>query len=1462
MTTIIPSPSSCHVLQLPPTEKDDRLNLNVRTGSASVLLSSLVFAYGGLTIGLDLGTNVSPQEITSNFIKMLEANKSKKIKNYLSGEMFYLDLISKVWTRVNIPEGSPKPKPRLFHELCRGVNCVYLFGGITLPDDLDDRVDEKSCQLVPCNDLWEFNLKDQTWKLLHDGSPLDDPKNAPSPRYCHKMTLIQNLQFAKKKDHYGLLIAGGRNAHGKPLYDNFIFDLVDKTYIETVNPIKLVASSGNPTKDSESGLTNFSSANHSKELNVNYLDSAIVNFSEEVEYHHHHHHHDRKDSSTHGPVVQNISTLEEESIVVYSPTKEGNNGEIINPMLSFRVGKKLGTGKTMPLHKRKGHANKLKDNTNSQLVLRTIPYNLRYPTGGLFGQNIVIIGFLPGDFDISIFIYNRPTGKWSRLNIFCHHDYGSHRFWGGFAWTSHHKVVLLGNYVTSRTTSSVRFFSSMITVSLPVTNILASFEMTGSHFHGPDGKRYVTNENSSTDEAASNSTVEDESASSMSDSDVEDHIPARHTRKLSSVSSKSSSKPGAPNLSFNEYVHYAAPKASFTKIRSVFPPAAITLGRSAFDRYGDMMSDLEFVSSNGDRIPVSMTVLKERWGKYFIDILAKAYVSAVDKFENDAMIDPSPNKPASGQMHSTHKKKRNSAGDVSGDQFFDPHDKTQHFKISTDSPPKEAPKFRLPFQDISSAPSLVAKELNTSVDPHKIVAERNASISSSSSTASAQNTHPQDLPPQLPIPEEPLPSVPLTPSSFRTSSRKNSADPNSPRASLMHTLTVLRSIPAQSGKSPRTSPFTSPRSSISGDTDATGKVMPLIKADKNITDEPSEQTNERRPSARRSVSSTSDNPYKKSSLGTLISDTSTPSDKSESLQDNSYHEEDSHERTILNFENTDAKSFEMEPSLIPRKLYIPFCTSSLKAFAEYLYTGQVGNRWPLRPCALDCMLIGRYFRVPLLYDLTSEVLFGIIGRKEVHIIKESRKMKRKFAALSEELGHPLSDDFKFPLDEFEGFMNTVDDGYLDIALLRKSSSVHKGSVSSQGSWAKSSSLSSSIPEEPTQFNKSDYFQSSKKATNEEANSPKSGLFPNSEVRRNSNDASLLTEGEIELHYLDFQEKNTILGPRSKSVFDRPTFEVPPSYQEDTADEKERILSTTLEGLVSPESPPPHDYVIEIIYEISTMCSDLKLMLRSLNVTHMSRALKEFEEDIRKLERRAELRRDSTGHDETQLQHTMTEENYRSARPSVATIENTGSGPSVSMRKSQTLEGGEGGGLPISKPALHPMRSSTSVNTVLSKFRFTPLRSQSSTSRSNSKGQLEDPKNIDKKIQQIIRHEEKKKNKEAKEEKLRVAKEKKLGPSSENLSRTQSEANSFDQKGDDGETSSIFSLRSLASKKSKGVKSGFMNRLGRAMKHIEPRKAKEVADDQQSVTTQRSSPSVSSNSSKKPLFKGVLGRNKK
>lgn len=1352
MTTLIPASSACHHLQLPPTEIDDRLNLNVRTGSASVLYNSFVFTYGGLTIGLDLDDQVTIHGIIENFLLRV-GMRSKRLRKYLSDELFYLDLILKVWKRVDIPPGAPKPKPRLFHELAKGDGCIYVFGGLVVPDGADEG--PSPWQLVPCNDLWEFKLTTSSWRQLHDGSGWQVEPSVPAPRFCHKMTPVSSLSFSKKKDHGGLMVAGGLGSTSGPLYDNVVFDLVDEAYVVAGSPLRFYATTGDLKKDDEMYLNTFTAVeNHM--INVNYLNSIIVNFKQEVEYHHPSK--ANAHAGAHDGKAQKKPIEEEESIIIYSPTVEQQDDFVVNPLLSFRMGKKFGRGKVLSLHKKKA---------NTKVMRHTIPLNLRYPTGGLFGQNLVITGFLPNDFDISIFIYNKPTGKWSRLNVYCNHDYGSHRFWGGFAWTSHHKVILLGNFVTSRTTSSVRYFSSMITVSLPVTNILASSELAGDHMQ--DG----TVDTSSAEEYTGRSSLSEDTDSSVLQEGDESDLPDKFgTRKFSSFSARSDSKGAHNSVSFSEYVRYAAPKINFTKVRSIFPPAAITLGRNAFDRYGDLISDFELISCNGDRLPVSSTILLERWGTYFVDTLSRAYVSAVDKFEAEQNRAGSTSRlrssKSSGGSTSSRVAKSNSysGSDMShSDSAYDDVDSKTHYHLSLSkySPsPKEAPQFRLPFQDGKSTVSINEVSSQTaSIDPHKLDVSRKNSSSSMSSGPSLLASYLQEIPPQLPLPNEPIPAVPTTPVSFRSTSRKNSHDGMSPRASIMHTLTALRNIPANA------SPFTSPRGSVSASSD----LQPLIGSNSKLeltkatelsrsSETPSRGSSE---PEKASASPRASAPSSGGSSKKASSSESVPASTSSSAKEQS---ESSDGPTLLDFTSIDPATYRMEPSLIPRKLYIPFGTNTLKAFCEYLYTGQVGNKWSLKPCAIDCMIFARYFRVPLLYDLLCEVLYGIIGRKETLIVKEGNRLKKKIAEVASKANLQSKTMRKSPLDEYEGFMDTVDDGYLDIALLRKSSSLHKASISTLGSGKKkySTSLGMSFSGESDSGPK-DYFERTG-SFNEVPVSPRPGAILEQAIPEEENSTDNSGEDDIKtersLHYLDYQERRVPLGPRSRSVFDRSLYDSISLAMFDEGeldDEQERSADLTLEQLVSPDSPEPSNYVIDVIHETASMCTDVKLMLRTMNVRHMVRALKQTKEEYERLCNSAKvLAEQNKDTDEpARMPSDSPAPTNRPVGPSDqqshvdVTVSSVGpSTPASGMTSARKLEPSRSTSSLIPAPSI---RSDTTMSRNNTGLKFPPFKSSKSEVNSN--------KQLDKRITQMIKNDEKMMQRQAKER--RVLEKRKTSP---------------------------------------------------------------------------------------------------
>lgn len=74
--------------------------------------------------------------------------------------------------------------------------------------------------------------------------------------------------------------------------------------------------------------------------------------------------------------------------------------------------------------------------------------------------------------------------------------------------------------------------------------------------------------------------------------------------------------------------------------------------------------------------------------------------------------------------------------------------------------------------------------------------------------------------------------------------------------------------------------------------------------------------------------------------------------------------------------------FDLDPLLIPRSLYMPWPTKTVKAFTEFFYTGKVNGQWDLAPTVLDLLIMSYLYEVPLLYDMITEVLYMLVGKKE------------------------------------------------------------------------------------------------------------------------------------------------------------------------------------------------------------------------------------------------------------------------------------------------------------------------------------------------------------------------------------------------------------------------------------------------------------------------------------------------
>lgn len=178
-------------------------------------------------------------------------------------------------------------------------------------------------------------------------------------------------------------------------------------------------------------------------------------------------------------------------------------------------------------------------------------------------------------------------------------------------------------------------------------------------------------------------------------------------------------------------------------------------------------------------------------------------------------------------------------------------------------------------------------------------------------------------------------------------------------------------------------------------------------------------------------------------------------------------------------------ALELEPLLTPRSLYMPWPTSSVRAFAEFFYTGQVNSKWILAPVALDLLVMAKIYEIPLLYKLILEVLYSILAKKEESLsltctsVMDTIKSKvlNHYKGDEEKTkSHLTSNETYQELLRLKLSLENIDNGYYDPDLLRKQSRTHSSSTqesSGSGNGEKSAtggeSLDSSSSNVPTVF---------------------------------------------------------------------------------------------------------------------------------------------------------------------------------------------------------------------------------------------------------------------------------------------------------------------------------------------------------------------------------------------------------
>lgn len=150
--------------------------------------------------------------------------------------------------------------------------------------------------------------------------------------------------------------------------------------------------------------------------------------------------------------------------------------------------------------------------------------------------------------------------------------------------------------------------------------------------------------------------------------------------------------------------------------------------------------------------------------------------------------------------------------------------------------------------------------------------------------------------------------------------------------------------------------------------------------------------------------------------------------------------------------------FELEPLMIPRSLYMPWPTPTVRAFSEFFYTGQISSKWLFAPVVLDLLVMSKIYEIPLLYSLVSEVLYLLIGKKEesLYLICKTAEISLK-ECVEEQFGNNKDKTTSYlnncsyykELIRIKESLEIIDDGFMEADTFARSSRTY--SESSKGS---------------------------------------------------------------------------------------------------------------------------------------------------------------------------------------------------------------------------------------------------------------------------------------------------------------------------------------------------------------------------------------------------------------------------
>ncbi|CCK71197.1 Mds3p KNAG_0G01390 [Huiozyma naganishii CBS 8797] len=592
-----------------------KLMLELRTGAAVTLTRSNVYVHGGLTIPLNLH-QVNSLNIQKELILYFARRKNngitfQNLDQWISSETFFLDLVSRSWTRLettvdrdmeqpldgqgqeesgvaaadldNTDSKSTseltKDKPlvvcdlseRLFHAMCYVDHSLFIFGGLVVSP-------QNGYELVATNELWKLDLLTNKWTLLSRNPSI-------ARRFNHTVHVKNELRDTRDTK---LIIVGGLNNLNEPINTIDIYNVTQNCWQFEVTPPDPMNLSANIDGNTVSLARerNFSILVEDNKARIPALAFYTPNSQDT--------------RSRGGSTSHSKEDISDDSQIGASKADD----RIVSPITALPL-----------VSNSQGIRMAYTSLQHKEFLLE--PFNLKSPTGDTFGYNIIMGGFHPdrNTLNFCCFIFDIPSGKWTRVDINCpESQLEIHRFWRVFVWKSHHRALLLGTKKDDGYLPSVQKFDYIETFSLAMLN---AFNKTVHPLYEVNA---LSNQTAMSNSLLHNNLDEIFKESATRERE-EEHLKAKEDFTSAATSQ------------FEKYIRYIAPPMEVSTIRSVFPPYAMVLGKDALEIFGNSLSDFEFITSEGESVGVPLYLLRKRWGRYFDHLLSRGYSDAVTEYE-------------------------------------------------------------------------------------------------------------------------------------------------------------------------------------------------------------------------------------------------------------------------------------------------------------------------------------------------------------------------------------------------------------------------------------------------------------------------------------------------------------------------------------------------------------------------------------------------------------------------------------------------------------------------------------------------------------------------------------------------------------------------------------------------------------------------------------------------------------